>query len=832
MATKKKGTTSSRLQKRKSQSTGHTGAGTKAFRVAARTILHLGRELITSDEIAINELIKNAFDAGSPEVRVNIICVAPPAEVASLIEEVRDSGNRLDEIKAGVLTVLQEAVEEREVKRVALDHFNQKLADIQNARTGKAIIDALERLNHIEVTDTGKGMPRNSIVPVFLTVGTDHKVLNPSNDDGSERLGNKGIGRLAMMKLGDRATVTTWVEDDALATAVEFDWREFDSATRQISEIPIKTGRTAIPGVSKSGTIVTVFPLKHDWTAGGEKVKGLKTFIRRLRSPFSATRRFPIRAALNGTRPILTPPFDEATRELADQVLELSFDPEYVTSLSDTVLKMKLSAGADRKDAVPQERSAAVVLRMLEGTDGVRRRVKKRKQANPDEVTVEPPPLDLETFKRIGPFKLHILRFNRRQLREKAGQNWDTVKEELDLWSGGIAIYRDGFRVGFTGSDKDGDWLGLDAKALRGSGYVVNRIQVMGALEITHRGNPCLTDLTNREGLIVTPEVNALKDILLSIAIGPLRAQVEMEDQKAREQGLERLVNEGTATLADRLTLARQDVASLRGNTPDALKGAVTSLDSHLHFIAAQVKKFENAVQKASEGREEILELAGVGNVMHGVMHELTRTTAQTRELMRQLAGKADTETQALLEKLEQEIKAINVRLQQMDPLLPNARQTKRPIDVERLVRTILAGYENRFKRHGIEPIVVAQPSSAYIVNMVPGFLSLALENLIGNSVYWLGERTDKSTPATITVEVDPESSTVSVTDSGPGVHYADRERVFHPGFSLRSKGRGYGLYLAREVANYHGGNLYLDSAIGPSGGLNTFTLELPRKEQ
>ncbi|WP_198361050.1 hypothetical protein [Stenotrophomonas sp. WZN-1] len=39
--------------------------------MAARTILHLGRELITSDEIAINELVKNAFDAGSPNADVD-----------------------------------------------------------------------------------------------------------------------------------------------------------------------------------------------------------------------------------------------------------------------------------------------------------------------------------------------------------------------------------------------------------------------------------------------------------------------------------------------------------------------------------------------------------------------------------------------------------------------------------------------------------------------------------------------------------------------------------------------------------------------------------------
>ena len=44
---------------------------TNHFRVAARTLTHLGAELITSDAIALNELIKNAFDAGSKSVEIN-----------------------------------------------------------------------------------------------------------------------------------------------------------------------------------------------------------------------------------------------------------------------------------------------------------------------------------------------------------------------------------------------------------------------------------------------------------------------------------------------------------------------------------------------------------------------------------------------------------------------------------------------------------------------------------------------------------------------------------------------------------------------------------------
>ncbi|MFC7519395.1 hypothetical protein ACFQS6_02040 [Xanthomonas populi] len=59
-----------------------------------------------------------------------------------------------------------------------------------------------------------------------------------------------------------------------------------------------------------------------------------------------------------------------------------------------------------------------------------------------------------------------------------------------------------------------------------------------------------------------------------------------------------------------------------------------------------------------------------------------------------------------------------------------------------------------------------------------------------------------------------------------------DRDRVFNPGFSLRAKGKGYGLYLAREVAEYHGGRLYLAPTAGEDGQLRTFILELPRTEK
>lgn len=61
----------------------------RGFRIAARALRQLGAELITSDDVALNELIKNAFDARSPRVSVAISAPADIAALALLEEQIR-----------------------------------------------------------------------------------------------------------------------------------------------------------------------------------------------------------------------------------------------------------------------------------------------------------------------------------------------------------------------------------------------------------------------------------------------------------------------------------------------------------------------------------------------------------------------------------------------------------------------------------------------------------------------------------------------------------------------------------------------------------------------
>ena len=65
----------------------------------------------------------------------------------------------------------------------------------------------------------------------------------------------------------------------------------------------------------------------------------------------------------------------------------------------------------------------------------------------------------------------------------------------------------------------------------------------------------------------------------------------------------------------------------------------------------------------------------------------------------------------------------------------------------------------------------------------------------------------------------------VTVSDNGPGVSPADRDKLFMPYYSTKGRGSGLGLAIVRRIVVEHGG--VIEVGAGPSGG-TVFTIELP----
>jgi PAS domain S-box-containing protein len=105
--------------------------------------------------------------------------------------------------------------------------------------------------------------------------------------------------------------------------------------------------------------------------------------------------------------------------------------------------------------------------------------------------------------------------------------------------------------------------------------------------------------------------------------------------------------------------------------------------------------------------------------------------------------------------------------------------------------------------------------------------------NLVDNAVEALGgsaasTRPDGQTP-TIVVETRHDASNgvarILVSDNGPGISAADRDKLFMPYYSTKRRGSGLGLAIVRRIIAEHGGSIEVEDNT-PSG--TVFTIELP----
>jgi signal transduction histidine kinase len=146
-------------------------------------------------------------------------------------------------------------------------------------------------------------------------------------------------------------------------------------------------------------------------------------------------------------------------------------------------------------------------------------------------------------------------------------------------------------------------------------------------------------------------------------------------------------------------------------------------------------------------------------------------------------------------------------------------------------LREVVAGVVERARRRSeasAARIDLKLPKRAVEVVADAAEVERVLDALLSNAVTYSTERPEVS----IEVSADPQPR-VSVQDRGRGVPDAERERIFERFYRLDDPylrhlaGAGLGLYIARELARRHGGDVVLESS-GENAG-SRFTLTLPR---
>ena len=114
--------------------------------------------------------------------------------------------------------------------------------------------------------------------------------------------------------------------------------------------------------------------------------------------------------------------------------------------------------------------------------------------------------------------------------------------------------------------------------------------------------------------------------------------------------------------------------------------------------------------------------------------------------------------------------------------------------------------------RPGQQLQVTTPPANAVVCGNRAALVGAVL-NLVTNALQASGQ----SASVRLETLIDGSVAEVRVTDNGPGVPTALRQRIFEPFFTTRPQGTGLGLAVVRSVAEAHGGEVRVESQDGSS---------------
>lgn len=297
---------------------------------------------------------------------------------------------------------------------------------------------------------------------------------------------------------------------------------------------------------------------------------------------------------------------------------------------------------------------------------------------------------------------------------------------------------------------------------------------------------------------------------------------------RAARQGGESREGEGGSLVAA-VTLGGQPIGSLAVKGLELPDGALQAV-MNLVAIALERVRTEEAANRAEAARQsEEFKSTLLDAIAHEFKTPLTSIKAASTALLAEQAG-LTVEQQELTEIIDEETNRLNrmvteaVRMAQIEA--GKVKLQRRPLDVGAAMERMMAQFGPRLEGRAwsveVERGLPAVTADGELV-------ALAVRQLIDNSL--------KYSPAgsAIAVRVGAAGGEVEIriTDGGPGIPEKERERVFdkfyrRPGVRERVPGSGLGLYIAREIARAHGGELRMEG-----GGAGTeFRLTLPPDER
>lgn len=268
------------------------------------------------------------------------------------------------------------------------------------------------------------------------------------------------------------------------------------------------------------------------------------------------------------------------------------------------------------------------------------------------------------------------------------------------------------------------------------------------------------------------------------------------------------------------------------------IREAADSLELKVEHRTAELERrnqeLERTVRLLRETRQQLVmaeKLAALGELTAGMAHEINNPMAV-------ILGNLDVLTQELGERAEpvrQEIDLIIEQVYRVRDIIDSLLRYARPgdyagwvetLDVNDLLRDTLKLVDHLVREGEIE--VRLDLAATCPVRIGLQDLQQVMVNLLVNAVHAIGD--SSGIIRVSSRDWDGKGVALAVSDNGPGIPEALREKVFTPFFSTKDTGAGTGLGLSISygLVRRYGGNITLESAPGEGTELCVWLLSEP----
>lgn len=241
----------------------------------------------------------------------------------------------------------------------------------------------------------------------------------------------------------------------------------------------------------------------------------------------------------------------------------------------------------------------------------------------------------------------------------------------------------------------------------------------------------------------------------------------------------------------------------------------------------------EHIVRQAAELRQlNTLKSRFFANVSHELRTPLTLILGPISSLLRQFKPQSEEYTQIQTAEIHarQLLKLVNeiLDLSKMEAGKLEIRETT--VSLQPFIYRLVSAFESHAQRLNIQLTFEYKAANRLRVLIDEDKISKIINNLISNALKF----TDSEGKVSITVSDEEDYFSITVQDSGRGIHPNDLPHIFDRFYQSRQPdaptegGTGIGLSLCKELTVLLGGTISVQSTLGQG---STFVVRLPRRE-